>query len=54
MLKPEIQRQVRNEINQAISKYGMLTPAYWEAIRAISIKHWLEFDRNEIFDIIVL
>ncbi|PJB55350.1 MAG: hypothetical protein CO098_16770 [Bacteroidetes bacterium CG_4_9_14_3_um_filter_41_19] len=54
VLKPEIQRQVRNEINQAISKYGMLTPAYWEAIRAISIKHWLEFDRNEIFDIIVL
>ncbi|MFA5419044.1 MAG: nucleoside hydrolase [Bacteroidales bacterium] len=54
VLKPEIQRQVKSEINQAISKHGMLTPAYWEAIRAISIKHWLEFDRNEIFDIIVL
>ena len=54
VLKKEIQKQIKNDFNDIVSKYGSLTSAYWEAIRSISIKHWLEFDRNKIFDIIAL
>lgn len=54
VLKKEVQKQIGDDIKNAISHYGLLTPAYWEAIRIISIKHWMNLDRNEIFDIIVL
>lgn len=54
ILKSEIQKQIKKDIDETISKYGSLTPAYWEAIRAISIRHWLELDRNKIFEIVIL
>ncbi|NTW32522.1 MAG: hypothetical protein HGB12_07845 [Bacteroidetes bacterium] len=54
VLKEEVQKQITNDINGIINKYGALTPAYWEAVRTISIKYWQKYDRNKIFDIIAL
>jgi pyrimidine-specific ribonucleoside hydrolase len=53
-LKKSLQSEIDKDISAAILKYGGLTHGYWELIRIVSLKHWLEFDRNEIFDIEVL
>ncbi|MBI4645135.1 MAG: nucleoside hydrolase [Bacteroidia bacterium] len=53
-LKKEINDKITNDINNGIVKYGNLTQGYWKLIRAIALKHWLELDRNTIFEIQVL
>ena len=30
--------------------HGGLTPDYFEEVRTVSLKHWLDFDRNTIFE----
>jgi pyrimidine-specific ribonucleoside hydrolase len=50
-LKKEISDKITNDINNGILKYGNLTQGYWKLIRAISLKHWLELDRNKIFTV---
>ncbi len=50
-LKKEIYDKIENDIDAGVLKYGGLTEGYWKLIRAASLKHWLELDRNEIFEI---
>ncbi|MBE9466873.1 MAG: nucleoside hydrolase [Bacteroidetes bacterium] len=50
-LKKEYTQQVRSDISNGIVEYGNLTTGYWKLIRKLSIKYWLEWDRNKIFDI---
>jgi pyrimidine-specific ribonucleoside hydrolase len=50
-LKPEYALQIRNDVKDAISRYGNLTEAYWQQIRNLAVKYWLEFDRHEMFEL---
>ncbi len=50
-LKDEYLKQIKSDINQGIIKYGNLTSGYWKLIRELGIKYWLEWDRDEIFDV---
>jgi len=50
-LKEKYQNMVDKDFGEAIMKYGLLTSGYWKAVRIQAIKYWLEWDRNEIFDI---
>ncbi len=50
-LKKEYSQQVHSDISKGIVEYGNLTSGYWKLIRELSIKYWLEWDRNKIFDI---
>ncbi|MBI4946917.1 MAG: nucleoside hydrolase [Bacteroidetes bacterium] len=50
-LKKEIQQLIDKDISDGIVKYGNLTEGYWKLIRKVSIKHWMELDRNKIFEI---
>ncbi|MCK5822702.1 MAG: nucleoside hydrolase [Bacteroidales bacterium] len=50
-LKKEYTQQVRSDISKGIVEYGNLTSGYWKLIRKLSIKYWLEWDRNKIFDV---
>jgi pyrimidine-specific ribonucleoside hydrolase len=50
-LKPEYLAQAEANINEGIVKYGLLDFGYWKLIRHNAIKYWLEWDRNEIFDL---
>jgi len=50
-LKPEYIQQVESDINEGIVKYGNLTDGYWKLIRKLAIKYWLEWSRDEIFEI---
>ncbi|RLD62019.1 MAG: hypothetical protein DRJ01_06855 [Bacteroidetes bacterium] len=50
-LKKEYTQQVHSDISKGIVEYGNLTSGYWKLIRKLSIKYWLEWDRNKIFDV---
>lgn len=52
-LKPEYARRIREDVRRGVERYGDLTEPYWQYIRALALRYWLEFDRNEIFDLIV-
>ena len=50
-LKSEIAEQMRNEIKYGVTNYGLLTDKYWLYIEELAIKHWADYDRQEIFAI---
>jgi len=50
-LKENYKKQIEDDINQGIIKYGNLTSGYWKLIRKLGLKYWKEWDRNVIFDI---
>jgi pyrimidine-specific ribonucleoside hydrolase len=48
-LKDDIFRRIRGEQQALVKRFGTMGPEYFQEIRASSLKHWLEFDRQEIF-----
>jgi inosine-uridine nucleoside N-ribohydrolase/formylmethanofuran dehydrogenase subunit E len=50
-LKKEYLDQVDSDINEGISKFGLMDDGYWKLIRHNALKYWVEWDRNKIFDI---
>jgi pyrimidine-specific ribonucleoside hydrolase len=53
-LKEEYFQKSETATKEIIKKYGSLTKNYWINIRKLGIKCWLEWNRNEIFDLEVL
>ncbi len=53
-VKQDIKAQIRKDVQNAIALYGTDTPEYWQAIRELAIRYWLELDRREIFEIRVI
>ncbi len=53
-LKDEYLKALKSVIEKGIRNYGLQDEDYWNLIRQTSIKYWLEWDRNEIFDLIIL
>ena len=49
-IKMEVLARVRRDIETCIAQHGALTPAYWQAVRALALDYWREMDRAEIFD----
>lgn len=50
-LKQEYLEQVEADIDEGIAKFGLMDDGYWKLIRYNALKYWLEWDRNEIFDV---
>ena len=50
-LKEEYNKKVVADINEGIVKFGLMDDGYWKLIRHNALKYWLEWDRNQIFDI---
>jgi len=48
-LKPEHWDQIRDDIAQGIDEHGLNTPAYFDFIRQLGIRYWLEWGREDIF-----
>lgn len=53
-LKQELVNQVEKDIGSGIIQYGNLSDGYWKLIRELSLKYWLEWDRNKIFEMEIL
>jgi len=49
-IKGEIIDRIRSDIKLNSSKYGWLTPAYFQNLRKLSLEYWLNMDRKDIFD----
>ena len=52
-LKPEYADRIRRDVKRGIELYGDLTEPYWQYVRALALRYWLDFDRHEIFDMYV-
>ncbi len=50
-LKDEYWNIIKDDISKGIVDYGLQSDGYWKFIRKLAIKYWLEFDRNQIFEI---
>ena len=50
-LKAEMEKRVEDDLQAGINQYGNLSDGYWKLVRSLSIKYWMEWNRNEIFDI---
>ena len=53
-LKPEYLKALKSVIDEGIKNHGLEDESYWTLIRQTSIKYWLEWDREKIFDLAVL
>jgi pyrimidine-specific ribonucleoside hydrolase len=49
-LKQGVVDRIRADIAGAIKQHGNLTPAYFDAIRKLSLWHWAELNRSEMFE----
>lgn len=50
-LKPRYAERIRRDVQHGIEQYGNLTEEYWQYIRQLALRYWLEFDRHEIFEV---
>jgi pyrimidine-specific ribonucleoside hydrolase len=50
-LKPEYLKKINDDIREGIVKFGLTDEGYWHLVRRNAIRYWLDWDRNEIFDI---
>jgi len=49
-LKPELAKKIAADMAELEKRHGGLTPEYFEAVRGVSLKHWLDFDRTTMFE----
>ena len=47
-LKPAFEESIRSDIRQGVALYGH-GPRYWDYIRSLALKYWLEWDRRQIY-----
>lgn len=50
-LKEEYLHIINTDIQEGIVKFGLMDDGYWKLIRYNALKYWLEWDRDEIFNI---
>lgn len=48
-VRPEMARQMQNDIRFGVQTFGALTDSYWTYIEQLAIRYWADFDRNKIF-----
>lgn len=52
-LKPEYADRIRSDVRRGVELHGDLTEPYWLYVRELALQYWLDFDRHEIFDLVV-
>lgn len=50
-LKPEYLKQVKSDIEQGITQFGLSDENYWSLIRQNALNYWKNWDRNTIFEV---
>jgi len=53
-LKDKYLKQLKAVIGKGIKDYGLQDEDYWNLIRQTALKFWLEWDRNEIFELEIM
>ncbi len=52
-LKGHVRKQIDSDIAEGIRRHGNLTPAYFDYVRQLAIRYWLEMDRREVFEAVL-
>jgi pyrimidine-specific ribonucleoside hydrolase len=50
-LKEKYNKMADDDINEGIIKFGILDNGYWKLVRKNALNYWLNWNRNEIFDV---
>ncbi len=50
-LKPEYAERIRREVGRGVALYGVGSETYWQYIRALALRYWIDFDRHEMFEV---
>lgn len=50
-IRADVVARIRTDISSCIADHGALTPAYWNAVRALALTYWRDQDRADIFDV---
>jgi pyrimidine-specific ribonucleoside hydrolase len=50
-LKKEYLQIVENDIATGIAKFGLTDDGYWKLVRKAALNYWLNWSRNEIFEV---
>jgi pyrimidine-specific ribonucleoside hydrolase len=50
-LKKEYLNKVNSDIAEGIVKFGLMDDGYWKLVRRNALKYWIDWNRNQIFDI---
>jgi pyrimidine-specific ribonucleoside hydrolase len=53
-LKSDYRERIENEILELSSIYGLNNDIYWALVRNSALVYWANWDRNKIFDILVV
>lgn len=53
-VKKDIREKIREDVSRGVRAYGMDSPQYWEYIRGLALKYWLDLSRYDTFDIDLL
>jgi inosine-uridine nucleoside N-ribohydrolase/formylmethanofuran dehydrogenase subunit E len=53
-LKEKYNKIADDDINAGIIKYGILDNGYWKLVRKNALEYWLNWNRNEIFDVQII
>ena len=49
-LKPEAAKRIAADMAELEKRHGGTTPEYFQDVRGVSLKHWLNFDRATMFE----
>jgi pyrimidine-specific ribonucleoside hydrolase len=49
-LKPEFAKRIATDMAELVKRHGGTPPAYFQDVRGVSLQHWLNFDRNTMFE----
>jgi pyrimidine-specific ribonucleoside hydrolase len=49
-LKPEFAKRIAADMAELEKRHGGTTPGYFQDVRGVSLKHWLNFDRATMFE----
>ena len=53
-LKDRYWKTVRTDIKNILKDHGLDDPQYWQLVRKLGIQYWLQWSRNDIFDITIV
>ena len=51
-LKPLYAQRIEGDIAHGVERWGTTSPHYWEYVRELALRYWLELDRREIFEVV--
>ena len=50
-VRAEIRQKISEDVSMGVKSYGLDSPDYWNYIRDLALKYWLELSRYDIFEI---